>query len=42
VKGVWVQNPQPPEANWDLELEPPELVEFLQIFSKNKELLSIF
>jgi len=27
---------------WDLEAEAPELGEFLQIFSKNKEFLSIF
>jgi len=31
--GVWVQSFQPPEVNWglDLEAEPPELGEFLQI-----------
>jgi len=37
-RGVWVQSPQPPEANWDPEAESPELDEFL----KNKEFLSIF
>jgi len=31
------QSAQLPEANWDLEAEPPELGELLQIFSKNKE-----
>jgi len=37
---VWGQSPQPPEANWDLKAEPPELGEFLQI--KKKGILNIF
>jgi len=36
-EGFWGQSPQPTEANWDLEAEPPELGEFLQNLSKNKE-----
>jgi len=39
---VWVQSPQPLEANWDLEAEPPELANFYKFFQKIKEFLSIF
>jgi len=31
-RGIWGQSPQPPEANWNLEAEPPKLGEFSQIF----------
>jgi len=33
-KGVWEKSLQPPEANWDLKAEPPELGKNLEIFSK--------